>query len=490
VLASVGGVLGLTFGHWATGALAAMLTARLPFNLVFAGAPDPVVVMVTIAFAGLGTIAFGLGPALTLSRRNLVADLKDRGSEGAMTRRRFGPRNLMVIGQVALSLALLTAGGIVARTAVTAAGQSPGFEQDRLLVASLDTTLAGLDAAHGRVAYGDVLTRVREMPGVWSASLASTIPFGDSQEGRLLEPVGETTSAAVRAKAFRIVGADYFRTLGLDMLRGREFTVGEETSPESPSVAIVDAAFARKAFGDENPIGRVIREVADVDEAGTTTTSVPMEIVGVAPPLREELLDGNPVPHVYVPFGRHFRAGMHLHAKLIPGSNEALALDSVRGAVRTADARLPLLRLSTMQAMQARSLELLALRAMAGVFTGLAALALLLATIGVYGVRAYVVANRTREIGIRMALGATARDVVRLILSDGVVLAGAGVGLGLPLAVLVSIALRSVFVDVGGVDYVVLAAATAVLAVASIAASALPARRAARVEPLRSLRAE
>jgi len=215
-----------------------------------------------------------------------------------------------------------------------------------------------------------------------------------------------------------------------------------------------------------------------------------MEIIGIAAPIREELLDSKPVAHIYVPFGAHHRAAMHVQVKLMPGVDASAAMDLLRRQISAVNNRMPVLALSSMQAFQDRSLELWAVRATAGVFAGLAALALMLATIGVYGVRAYIVAERTREIGIRMALGATARDVLRLVIGDGLLLAVIGVGIGLPLAILLSLGLRSVFVDVGGIDYAVLIVATAVLAVTALAASAIPARRAAKVEPLTALRTE
>ena len=158
--------------------------------MTFSATPDVRVLAATLGFAGLSTIAFGLGPALRLSRRDLVADLKDRSAEGASTGRRFGARNLMVIGQVALSLAMLTAGGIFARTALTAAAGNPGYWYDRLLLASVDAGLAGFDEARGRAVYRSLLDRVRSTPGVATVSMTSTLPFGDTQQSSMMERVG------------------------------------------------------------------------------------------------------------------------------------------------------------------------------------------------------------------------------------------------------------------------------------------------------------
>jgi ABC-type antimicrobial peptide transport system permease subunit len=193
---------------------------------------------------------------------------------------------------------------------------------------------------------------------------------------------------------------------------------------------------------------------------------------------------------VYVPFGRYYRATMHVQAKLMPGSSERAAMDAMREEIRRVDARIPVLALSTMRAFHDGSIELWGLRTGARAFAGLGLLALLLAAIGVYGVKSYTVARRTREIGIRMALGASARDVMRLILGDGLLLTGIGLAIGLPLAVLVSIAFQSVFVDIGGIDVAVLVVATLVLASAATLASALPARRAMKVQPLVALQTD
>jgi putative ABC transport system permease protein len=488
LLATTGAALGLVLAFWSTRALGASLTAALPVSVTFSSTPDATVLLATVGFALLSTIAFGLGPSLRLSKRDLVADLKDRGSEGASTGRRFGARNLMVIGQVALSLAMLTAAGIFARTAITAAAGNPGHSYEGLYLASLDGGLAGFDDARGRAAYASVLARVRAAAGVDAATLASTIPFGDIQEGKSLERVGGAAGAEpVRARAYRIIGSDYFKTLGLRMVRGREFTRAEEESVSAPHVAIVDEAFARRMFPNEDPIGQMIRVARSPDEPQSTTS---LEIVGVAPPIREELLDRVPPPHVYVPFGGNYQAGMFLFVRSAGQVSDVSAVDALRKEIRLADARLPMLSLSTMQAFHDKGLELWALKTGAQLFTILGLLALLLALVGVYAVKSYVVSQRTREIGIRMALGASGSDVLRLILRDGLFLTGAGVAIGLPLAIVVSIAFTKVFVEIGGFDPAVVSTATIVLALTATLAGAVPARRATKIQPLRALQGE
>jgi hypothetical protein len=276
--------------------------------------------------------------------------------------------------------------------------------------------------------------------------------------------------------------------LGLRLLRGREFTATEESSDIGPRVAIVDEALAVQLFGPGDPIGQMIRVASDT--ISSAADAEPMQIVGVAPPIREEMLDHRQVGHVYVPFGKQNQSAMFVQARLAPGADLHAALDELRRSVRSINPRIPVLAASTMQAHHDNSLELFALTTTATTFSVLGVIAMVIASIGVYGVRAYMVAQRTREIGIRIALGATSREVIGMILKDGAFLTLGGLAVGVPLALLVSIALRSVFVDVGGIDVAVLIVASVALTGAVTLAGAVPARRAAKVEPLTALRTE
>ena len=489
LLAAAGSAIGLLVSFWAMGALASRLAAALPFNVTLSSAPDLTVLAATVALTVLSTMACGLGPALRLSRRNLITDLKDRAAEASRGGRRFNLRNGLVVGQVALSLALLTAGGVFARTVMDAAARTPGYPYERALVASLDTTLAGFDEPRGRAAYAALLAALRGMPDVEAVSAGSSMPFSDTVESAALELADGSSAEPVRARGYRIVAEDYFRTLGLGVIRGRDFTHAEATSPSAARVAIVDEVFARALVGGADPIGRVIR-VATPAGAPAASRGLPMEIVGIVPPLREEVLDREPVPHVYVPSGPDFRSAMHLTIRLRPGVDERAALERVRNEVRLAEPRLPLLSLSTLEAFHAGNVGLWGLRAGAWVFAGLGLLALALAAVGVYGVKAYVVAQRTREIGIRLALGATPGAVVGQLFREGLTLTAVGIAIGAPLAALVSIGFTSVFVDIGGFDGTVIATATLVLAAAAMAATFIPARRATRVQPVTALRNE
>ena len=493
VLAFAGGAVGLLFAYVASRALASSITAALPLRVTFSGSPDVRVLAVTFVLAAAATIAFGLGPALRLSRRDLVRDLKDRSGEGASAGRWFSARNVMVVAQVSLSLALLTAGGIFARTSLKAAEGDPGYAYDGLVVASLDGSLAGYDEVGTRTVYREAIDRIRRAPGVIAAGLGSSMPFGDTHESAQIERVGAAVpgeaSQPVGVGEYRIIGSDYFAGLGLSMVRGREFTAAEEESADAPRVVIIDEILARRAFGDEDPIGQMVRIPPRAGEPAEDRHA-PMQVVGIAPPMRSELLQPGPVSHMYVPFGRNFRANMFVQARFTPGIDDLAAVETVRHELRAADPALPVLVLSTSRAFHEKGLELWMLRTGARVFTTLGLVALVLAVVGIYGVKSYVVSLRTREIGIRMALGATTRDVLRQMLGDGIMLTVAGVAVGVPLAVLVSFAMSSVFVDIGRFDVAVVLAATVVLAAAATIATVIPSRRAARVQPLEALRAE
>jgi predicted permease len=493
LLALAGAAGGLVLASWATGALARSLAAVLPLGIAFEPKPDIVVVAATTAFAVIATVISGLGPALKLSKTDLVADLKALTADGSpVLGRRFSARNVMVVGQIALSLMLLSAGGLFARGALKAASANPGFSYDQQLLVATDPTLVQYNETRGRASYRDVLARVRVLPGVAAVGMAASVPFGDFHEGHSVERVGGAAppDPAARTNAtYRVIGADYFRALNLRMVRGREFTESEELSPTAPRVAIVDERLARKLFGADDPLGQMIRYSARPGEQ-TKNDGQPMEIIGVAAPIRDNLFDRDAGPALYEPWGRNYRGNMFLHVRAAQPGTEADLLGAIRREMRAYDAKLPVLQATTMHAFHDRSLELWAVRAGGRLFLVFGLLALLLAVVGLYGVKSYIVSQRTREIGIRMALGARPGDVLTMMLREGAALAAVGVALGLPLAAGLGVALSSMLYDVKPLDPVVFVTAPAVLAMAALFATWLPARRATRVTPLTALRAD
>ncbi|HVD91664.1 MAG TPA: ABC transporter permease [Vicinamibacterales bacterium] len=493
LLALVGAAGGLLLASWSIAALARSLAAVMPLTLSFEPKPDVMVMAATTAFAVIATVMSGLGPALKLSKTDLVADLKALTADGSpVLGRRFSARNVMVVGQIALSLMLLSAGGLFARGALKAAAANPGFSYEHQLLVATDPTLVQYNETRGRASYREVLARVRALPGVAAVGMAGSVPFGDFHEGHAIERVGGPARQDLAARTettFRVIGSDYFRALNLPMVRGREFTEAEATSAAAPRVAIVDARLARKLFGADDPLGQMIRYSARPGET-TKNDGQPMEIVGVAAPVRDNLFDREAGPAVYEPWGRNYRGNMFLHVRAAQAGTEADLLAAIRREMRNYDPTLPVLQATTMHAFHERSIELWAVQAGGRLFLIFGVLALLLAVVGLYGVKSYIVSQRTREIGIRMALGARPSDVLAMVLREGAALSAAGVALGLPLAALLGFALSSLLYDVKPLDPVVFLAAPALLALAALVATWLPARRATRVTPLTALRAD
>jgi len=489
VLSVVGGALGLVVAVWAAGLLVQSIEPILPFAIAVVGVGiDWPVMLGTLAFCVVGTLFFGLGPAWQLTRADILSDLKQQSNPDRRRHRgMWAPRNLLIVGQVALSLALLTAGGLFLRGAMAASNADPGFAFERGLLLETDPSLAGYDEARGRAVYRDLVSRLRAVPGIEAASVASLVPFGAFSESRRVEPVGGDATDA-RSATFTMVGDDYFRSLGLSMLRGREFTDTEIRADDGPSLVIVDDTLARGLWPDADPLGRQVQfRQRDTGQLGEVLT-----VIGLAPGRRSEIFDQQPTPHIYVPANLEYRANMNVHLRLAAGGREAsLAMvQTVREEIRQFDNRLPVFALHSLEDFRADSAGLWAVQVGASVFSTFGALALFLAVVGLYGVKSYVVSQRTREIGIRMALGANRGDVLWLVLREGVVLTAVGLGLGLLLSVGTAQLLGNLLYEVSTLDPVVFALALALLAGSSLLASYLPARRATRVVPVVALRCE
>jgi predicted permease len=493
LLAIAGAAGGLLLASWSTGALAQSLAAVMPLGIAFEPEPDFLVLAATTTFAVLATVASGLGPALKLSKTDLVVDLKALTADSSpLLGRRFSARNVMVVGQIALSLMLLSMGGLFARGALKAASANPGFKYEQQLLVGLDPTLVQYNEARGRAATSEALARVRAVPGIAAAALAATVPFGDFHEGHSVERLGGPARPDLPARVsadYRVVGSQYFNALNLPMVRGREYTEAEEMSATAPRVAIVDERLARQLFGADDPLGQMIRYTERPGET-TKNNGEAMEIVGIAAPIRDELFDREPGPAIYEPWGRNYRGNMFVHARAAQAGTERDLLQAIRATIRGYDPRLPIVQATTMQAFHDRSIELWAVRAGGRMFLIFGLLALMLAVVGLYGVKSYIVSQRTREIGIRMALGARPADVMAMVLKEGAMLSAVGVALGLPLAALLGVAVSRLLYDVKPLDPVVFIAAPLSLALAALVATWLPARRATRVTPLTALRTD
>ena len=305
LLSLAGGVLGLVASTWAAGLLVSSMATVLPITLALDLRPDTTVLFATLLFCTLATIAFGLWPALRLSRPDLLSSLKDQAGEvSGKIAGRITVRGALVTAQLALSLALLVLSGLFVRGAAAGASADPGFILDPLVVAQIEPKLGGYDTVQGREAQRAVLEKLRATAGIESVAAASVVPFGDYSFGAAVQREGprlKNEAPDARGKIVHVleytVTSDYFRTLGLRMVRGREFTAAEETGVGGTAPVIIDVALAERLFASENPVGQLLQFGAD----SGTADSQPMLIVGVAPGVRHDL------------FATHARRA-HLHA--------------------------------------------------------------------------------------------------------------------------------------------------------------------------------
>ena len=496
VLSILGGGAGLVVAIWGSRMLVAMLAPISPVALSFDSTPDVRVFAATFGFAMASAIIFAALPAWTLARTNASSGIKDQpGGPGTGRRSRFRIQNVLVMAQLGFSLVMIAVAGMFLRGATLAASADPGFTLSRGIMIQIDPSLASYDTARSRSLYQRVLEQLRTRPEVVAASVANTMPFGEISEGQSVQKAGAPITAADPRAAgelvgaeFTAIGADYFHALGLTLLRGRDFSPAEERASTGEPVAIIDEPLARQLFGEADPIGQRVQ----YSERDPSLPPVVLQVVGLAPGLRHNLFDAAPGPHLYVPVGREFRSSLYIHVRTsLPSAKaEAALLPGLRRTLREIDAALPVLSLETRPMFRERNLMLAIVRLGANIFAAFGAVALFLATVGVYGVKAYVVSRRTREIGIRVALGATPGAVVRMVVREGAILAAIGLVAGGLLAVATGAALRTLAYQGRGVDGLVLAAAFVILLAASFLAAWLPARRATRVSPTLALRAE
>ena len=492
LLSLIGGAFGLVIAQWAMGLLIASIEPLLPFRASLQGIGiDGRVLAGTFGFSVLATLFFGLGPAWRLTRTDLVTSLKQTvGEIGGSRRRLLTGRNLLVLSQIALSLVLITSGGLFYRGAATAATADPGFSMEEGLLLQIDPTLVGYDDNRGQQVYRRVLERLRALPGVAAVGAASLLPFSGISEGQSLRPMenGSDAETARTTASYSVITPDYFAALGLPILQGRDFSDAEITHDASPAVVIIDEPLVRRFWPDGDALG----EYVQFYRRATEDFAPPRQVIGIVPGLRQTIISQGPVPHVYVPFGDPYRSDMTVHLRATTGGPDAEAalITAVRDAVTGVDPRVPVLALKTLRDHRAGSIDLWIVRAGARLFGTFGALALLLAVIGIYGVKAYVVARRTREVGIRLALGATAAEVLWLLVRDGLVLTALGLGIGIGIAALTAQALETVLIEVSALDPLVFLAAPLLLAAAALLASYVPARRATKVTPMAALRYE
>jgi predicted permease len=499
VLAVLGGVAGMFLSFGGTALFVGSMVRLLPFDLVIPTSPDVRVLAATLGFCVLSTLVFGFFPAWNLSRPSLVTDLRasDNAQSAAGRGRLFSRGNMLVIAQVSLSLVLLTAAGLFIRSSAYVAGVNPGFRVENRVLAEFDASLAGYDEARGRQVYGALLDRMKSMPGVESAGLAATVPFGMVSLGKNVQPSG-ATKVKPQNLSFDIVSGDYFQTLGIPLLRGRTFQPADASQKTQP-VAILDKYASQRIWPEGDAVGKHIHIV------GEGASDIPdVEVVGIVGDVREHIIgggvghvsggegDAGGQPHLYVPFGQQYMADMHIHLRTAPMGDDAAVrfLGTVRQEIRAVDSGLPVLGVRTLRAHVEASADYWLMQTGARMFSLFGGIALLLAVIGLYGVRAYSVARRTREIGIRMALGASAAETQKMVLREGVQLMAVGTAIGLVLSFLLGTVLAGLLFHVHGADPLVFSVAVVLLGGVSLVACYVPARRAARIDPMVALRWE
>jgi len=480
LLALLGGVLG-----WALAYLGAdMIHAAfppVPYPVSFDFAPDGYVLKWMLVISLLTGVIFGLAPALLVSRPNLVAVIKG-GAGQPSSRRRWSLRGALVVAQVMISIVVLICAGLFIRSLGQARQTDPGFQAENMVTMMINPGLLAYDSQETtRRFFPELLRGIEAQPGVRTAALVNEMPLQIEHLSRgPIVKEGEADplpNQGVNSDC-SFVTPKYFDTLRTPLVMGRDFTDRDTT--DAPSVVIVNQEFARRFYGGEqNAMGKRFRF-----ERGRPM----MEIIGIAKGARYRSLYEDPQPYMFLPVYQHPRTAMTLLISAESASALQAVVEIARREIAQMDSRLPVYGVMTGE--ENLSIAYWGPRVAAGMATTFGVLALVLATMGLYSVMTYSVSQRTREIGIRMALGAQVRDVLRLIVSQGMRMAMIGIALGLAGAFALTRVLASLLFGVGATDPVTFVGVVVLLAAVALLACYIPARRAARVNPLVALRNE
>ncbi|MEO8372061.1 MAG: ABC transporter permease [Candidatus Solibacter sp.] len=447
-----------------------MPVTDLPVSL--AARADSGVFLFGVAVSAFATLLFGLLPALRASRPHLVETLKD-DSAGSSGSRRTLLRNGLVVAQVALSLVLLIAAGLLLKSLDKARGADPGFDPRNVLVAGIDLMPNGYDAARGRLAIQQITDRIAALPGVTAVSTIRRLPLGlGGTSSSTFSVDGYVPAKNEEMLAFtHVLGPDYFHTMNTPLTAGREFTPAD--TAQTQAVVVVNQTFAKRYFAKVNPVGQRIKR-------GDTW----LVVVGVAKDTKFRSLDETPSPAVYFPVAQNFASEVNF---LVRANGDPLTMARpVEQAIHGVDAALPVYGVRSLESSIGGAF--FAQRLGGSLLSFFGGLALVLAAVGMYAVLAYSVSQRSRELGIRMALGASRGDVLRLVLRHGLGLAGIGLAVGLALAVAVTRLMRSLLYGVSATDVQTIVSVSALLLLVILCACLLPARRATRIDPMTAMR--
>jgi macrolide transport system ATP-binding/permease protein len=478
LLSLLGGAMGWLLAYLGTWLVAASVPP-LPFPVNLRFAPDGYVLKWMLALSLLTGVISGMAPALLASRPDLVAVIKGDVTGQSGGRRRWNPRSALVVAQVAISIIVLICAGLFLRSLNKALKFDPGFSVENLATMFLDPGLPGYDKAAGLRFYQELRRRIEAQPGVRAVSLATFLPLGGSGNGRgPIVKEGEADPPANQGvgSSCSFVGPKYFATMRAPLALGREFT--EHDTADAPPVVIVNQEFARKFYGGEqNALGKRFRFWQ-----GTPL----MEIVGIAKDGYYDSLYEDRQPYMFLPEYQNYQPQM----MLLISANSAIDLKSVvenaRLEIGQKDSRIPVFGMMLGEANM--SYAYWGPRLAAGMATAFGLLALLLATMGLYSVMTYAVSQRTREIGIRMALGARGADVLRMVIWRGMSLALAGAAIGLAAALALTRVAKNLLFNVSATDPATFAMIALLLIAVALIASYIPARRATKVDPLTALR--
>lgn len=490
MLSGMGGAIGWMLAWGAVRALRAAPPPEgaLPIALDFS--MDANVLAFTFVLAVLTGVLFGLAPAIQSSRPQLVPALKDQGIGANDRARKFSGRNSLVVVQLALSLVLLITAGLFLRSFGQTQLLEPGFDAERVAISALRINILRYTRTQGRDFYRQAVERVEALPSVQSAAVGRWAPLNggnsirsllvqgrDGSEEVFSREVSNPTEIAGNAINVNTISPRWFETMGVALSHGRDFTTRDDSG--STSVAIANEAFVRKHFANTQAIGQRIS--LDGREGPWR------EIVGVSKDFKIVSLTEDPQPLVFLPVLQSHETGMTLFVRSRTASTTAIAAQ-VRSEVQALDRNLPLSSVNALSDLVSTSLY--TARAGARMLLAFGIMALALASIGLYGVISYTVSRRTREIGVRMALGAQPIAMLRNVITQAATLALAGIAAGIVVAFSVTRLLTSFLYGVSTYDAVTFAAIPLVLLIVAVAASIVPARRAMKIDPIRALRSE
>jgi predicted permease len=480
VLSVLGGVFGLLLATWGVPFLTGISAASIP-RVEGIGINLRVLGFTAIVSLATGAV-FGLAPALRSSSKQLTCALREgrRGSTGSILHQRL--LSALVVSEVAIAMVLLVVAGLMIRSFLSISNVAPGFNPKGVITLGVGLPLSRYPGVQQQaIFYDKLVAQIRTLPGVESAASVIRLPMlgfnastGFTVQGKPVQPGTEPNAD------YRAVTDDYFRTMGIPLLKGRDFTVRD--SKDAPDAMIINDMLAERFFPGEDPVGKRIQIFPDPTRW--------REIVGVVGNVKLLGLDAETNPTIYVPYSQNPYPAALRNVFLVArtSSDPQSLVASIRSELKSLDRDIPVSQVQTMEEVISGSLA--QRRLSMSLLVVFAALAAGLAAVGIYGVMAYIVAQRTHEIGIRMALGAEQKDVIKMVLGDGAKLTLAGIGAGLAVAVSLTRFLQSLLYQVSATDTVIYASIALLLTVVALLASYIPARRAAKVDPMEALRCD